>query len=239
MARQIRALTKVAPGVTFVEGPGANWTILHSERGLALIDAGYPEDVGLVVESIHAVGRDPRDLAAIYVTHAHTDHIGSIPRLRDMASFVVYCHAQEQRAMRRQELHQIRVRDVLRRAFDLRMLTWSVRAIQAGGLRDFAVCDAVDLPAGQALEGTAQGIIPILVPGHSEGHAVYLIPQHGVLVSGDALVTGHPTSRADGLQSLRQEFHWDSSRAELGRGALMGDDRWDTILPGHGSLLRR
>jgi hypothetical protein len=44
--------------------------------------------------------------------------------------------------------------------------------------------------------------VPVRTPGHTGGHCAYHRPDLGVLVSGDSLVTAHPTSRIHGPQLL-------------------------------------
>ena len=77
--REPRSVVSVAPGVVFVEGPVSNWVVLAEEDGVALIDAGYPADTDLVLDTVRAAGHDPADLRRVYVTHGHVDHVGGIP----------------------------------------------------------------------------------------------------------------------------------------------------------------
>ena len=54
-----------------------------------------------------------------------------------------------------------------------------------------------------------------------------------VVLSGDALVTGHPTSRRRGPHLLPEMFHGDTARARSALDALADLDA-DLLLPGHG-----
>ncbi|MCF4137010.1 MBL fold metallo-hydrolase [Streptomyces sp. Tue 6430] len=74
-------------------------------------------------------------------------------------------------------------------------------------------------------------------PGHTDGHTVFHLPQAGILVSGDALVSGHATSRIRGPQLLPDMFHHERARA-LASLEVIGSLAADTLLPGHGPVHR-
>jgi glyoxylase-like metal-dependent hydrolase (beta-lactamase superfamily II) len=59
----------------------------------------------------------------------------------------------------------------------------------------------------------------------------------GVLVSGDALVTGHPTSKLAGPQLLPGLFNHDEPACARSLSALGLLDT-DVLLPGHGPVWR-
>jgi glyoxylase-like metal-dependent hydrolase (beta-lactamase superfamily II) len=77
--------------------------------------------------------------------------------------------------------------------------------------------------------------VPVHTPGHTRGHVVFHLPDRGVLVSGDALVSGHATSRLRGPQLLPGMFHHESARAVASLDVLEALDA-DVLLPGHGPV---
>jgi len=83
-----------------------------------------------------------------------------------------------------------------------------------------------------ALPGTPK-VIP--TPGHTGGHCSYLVD--GVLVSGDALVTGHPVSTHRGPQLLPGLFNHDQAACVRSLSALGMLDA-EVLLPGHGPAWR-
>src|SRR5690348_476226 len=69
---------EVADGVFFVQGTLVNWVLLRNGSDLTLIDGGYPGDIDDVEASIRAIGRQPEDVRAVLLTHAHADHMGAV-----------------------------------------------------------------------------------------------------------------------------------------------------------------
>ncbi|MBK0296381.1 MBL fold metallo-hydrolase, partial [Bacillus sp. S34] len=64
--------------------------------GVALIDAGYPADTDLVLDTVRYAGHDLDDLRRVYVTHGHVDHVGGIPGILARYPHVeVLAHADE------------------------------------------------------------------------------------------------------------------------------------------------
>lgn len=101
-----------------------------------------------------------------------------------------------------------------------------------GGLVRDGIPSARPLTAGIAdsLPGRPRAIG---TPGHTGGHCSYVVD--GVLVSGDALVTGHPLARAGGPQLLPSVFNHDPRQCRLSLSAL-ADAGTDVLIPGHGEL---
>ena len=57
---------------------------------------------------------------------------------------------------------------------------------------DFGDVDVIDVPGRP---------VPIATPGHTSGHTAFLVPGARVLLTGDALVTGHALARRSARRS--------------------------------------
>ncbi|MZG12157.1 MBL fold metallo-hydrolase, partial [Streptomyces sp. SID5914] len=79
--------------------------------------------------------------------------------------------------------------------------------------------------------------VPVHTPGHTDGHCVYHLPDAGVVISGDALVSGHALSRTEGPQLLPDLFHHDRAGAVASLDVLATLEG-DVLLPGHGPVHR-
>jgi glyoxylase-like metal-dependent hydrolase (beta-lactamase superfamily II) len=227
-------LFQVTDRVHFVRGEAVNWALIADDAGVMLVDAGYPGDREHVVDSLRKLGFDAPDVRAILLTHAHIDHLGSAIWFANEYDTPVYCHAEEVGHTKREYLEQASVVDVALRLWRPRWAVWGVHLVRKGGLiRD-------GIPTAQALTSdAAAGLpghpIPIFTPGHTGGHCSYLID--GVLISGDALVTGHPLIAHPGPQLLPAVFSHSQQGCIRSLEALALLET-EILLPGHGDLWR-
>lgn len=230
------ALTGVDDKVHLVTGSNTNWVIVKDGDSGILIDTGYPGDLDAVLASLAAVGLAPQALSAVLVTHAHNDHIGAAEHLRATYGTPVLMHEHEVGHARRDFLNQVTVGQILAQAWRPGVVPWAVHALKAGGTAHVPVTEPLAFPSAGRLD-LPGGPVPVHTPGHTRGHSAYLLPDSGILVSGDALVTGHPTSRLAGPQLLPGMFH--TSRTEALRSLdLLEELDADVVLPGHGPVHR-
>jgi glyoxylase-like metal-dependent hydrolase (beta-lactamase superfamily II) len=227
---------QVAEGTYLVHGSNTNWVILSEGDAVTLVDTGYPGDRQQVLDSLAAVGSSPQAVAAVLITHAHNDHLGSAEYLRDTYGTPVQLHEAEVPHARREFLHQVTIGQVLRNGWRPGVLPWAVHALRAGGTAHVPVADPEPFPASGPLDLPGRPV-PVHTPGHTRGHAAFHLPDRGVLISGDALVSGHPTARIQGPQLLPGMFHHDRARALASLDILEGLDA-DVLLPGHGAVHR-
>ncbi|WP_419665318.1 MBL fold metallo-hydrolase [Streptomyces sp. 2-1] len=227
---------QVADGIHLVHGSNTNWVILTEGDAVTLVDTGYPGDRESVLASLSAVGSSPEAVAAVLVTHAHNDHIGSAEYLSSTYGTPVYAHEAEVPHARRDFLHQVTIGKVLQNAWRPGVVPWAVHALRSGGTAHVPVTEPQPFPGEGALDLPGRPV-PVHTPGHTAGHCAFHLPDAGVVISGDGLVSGHPTSRASGPQLLPTMFHRDLP------GALSSLDTFealsgDVLLPGHGPVHR-
>lgn len=229
-------VTQVADGVHLAETGLVNWILLTEGDQITLVDTGYPGDRERVEESLTSIGRRVEDVAAILVTHAHVDHLGSVEWLHARSGAPVLMSEQETRHARREYLQQATEKDVALAALrNPRVLPWAVRILRLGAKDDVTVSAPVGVPAGPIDVPGRPELVP--TPGHTSGHAAYLLPHAGAVCTGDALVTGHAISGRSGPQLLAGFFTHDGARTEQALDTLAALEA-DTILAGHGPVWR-
>ncbi|MFD9443815.1 MBL fold metallo-hydrolase [Streptomyces sp. NPDC060006] len=233
---QAADIREVADGIHLVHGSNTNWVILTEGDAVTLVDTGYPGDRDKVLASLAAVGSSPEAVTAVLVTHAHNDHLGSAEYFSRTYGTPVHTHEAEVPHARRDFLHQVSVGQVLRNAWRPGVVPWAVHALRSGGTAHIPVAEPRPFPGEGPLDLPGRPV-PVHTPGHTAGHCAFHLPEAGVVISGDGLVNGHPTSRVPGPQLLPVMFHRDRG------GALASLDTFealpgDVLLPGHGPVHR-
>lgn len=64
--------------------------LIDTEKGLVLIDSGYPHMYGLIVDNIKKMGFAPENICAIFHTHGHIDHYGTTSELVGLSGAKTY-----------------------------------------------------------------------------------------------------------------------------------------------------
>jgi glyoxylase-like metal-dependent hydrolase (beta-lactamase superfamily II) len=228
------ALTAITDSVHFAQTDLVNWTLVTDDSGVLVIDAGFPGQRDEVIDSVRQLGYGIDDIHAFLLTHAHVDHFGSAIWFAKTHGTPVFCHADEVGHAHREYLEQVSIGDLTAKLWRPRYLKWAVTIGFKGALR------RAGIPTAHALTEEVAAALPgapmaIPTPGHTGGHCSYVVD--GVLVSGDALVTGHPVSKLQGPQLLPGLFNHDQDSCVRSLGALGMLDT-DVVLPGHGPVWR-
>ena len=229
------SIVEVRRDVYLVSGSSTNWVIVKEGDSATLVDTGYPKDRERLLASLAAVGVAPGAVAAVLITHAHNDHLGAAEYLRRAHGTPILMHRAELPHARREFLHQVSIAQVLANGWRPGVLPWAVHALRAGGTAHVPVIEPQPFPEVDRLDVPGRPV-PVLTPGHTDGHCGYHLPDAGILLTGDALVSGHPTSRRRGPQLLPGMFHRDRARALASLAAFEGLDA-DVLLPGHGPVV--
>jgi glyoxylase-like metal-dependent hydrolase (beta-lactamase superfamily II) len=200
--------------------------VLAYRDGLALIDAGWPTDLGwsALADGIRRTGHDLTDIRYVLVTHFHADHLGLAGRVRGVSGAWVGMHPAE-RAMlgsagdqpwRRRLGEWMRLRGAPSGEADEIL---SLMAESAGRHALLARPD-VDIEDGDRPLGRGTAVRAVWTPGHSPGHLCFYDEERDLLLTGDHVlpritphiglppgVAGDPLG--DYLASLRALLRYD------------------------------
>jgi glyoxylase-like metal-dependent hydrolase (beta-lactamase superfamily II) len=223
---------QVADGITRVAGSRTVFYIID-DGSLCLVDAGYPRDLDAIVAAVEELGRSLTDLSAVLLTHAHVDHIGSSERLRARHGVAVHTHNEEAAHARGEREERISTGYMLSRLWWPKMLSFVFNVIRAGAAsveRVGELSTFEEAPDGLDLPGRP---VPVFTPGHTTGHCSFLLPDRGVLFTGDALVTHDALTQETGPRILHKAFNHDQVETVRSLDRLKTVDA-NILLPGHG-----
>ncbi|MCS5715161.1 MBL fold metallo-hydrolase [Herbiconiux sp. CPCC 205716] len=232
-----RLTRNVAPGVHRLEHAHVNlYLIDDGAAGVTVVDAAFPDTWLPLRLALEAIGRQPRDVRALVLTHAHFDHVGVAARVRAEWGVPVWVHEGD----RRLAAHPYRYRHERSR---LLYPVTHPRAVpvlgamtRAGALRVKGVPLTQPVPDGGALDVPGRPLV-VRTPGHTDGHTGLHLPERDALLTGDALVTLDPYTGRTGPQIVSGAATADSATALRSLDALAATGA-RIVLPGHGEPLR-
>ncbi len=225
----------MAPGVHWLEHAHVNCYLIEEGDEVTLVDAGLPAVHPYLMAALEVIGRRPSDVAALVLTHAHFDHIGAARRLQEELGCVVHVHPNDEYLLRHpySYLHERpRVLYPLRYPRALPVLG---AMAAAGALRVKGMDGASVLTAGE-VDVPGRPVV-IETPGHTFGHCALHLPDRGVLISGDALVTLDPYTGEEGPRIVAGAATADSALA-IGSLRRLEETEAGVVLPGHGEPFR-
>jgi len=171
-------LKTVTPGLTLISLGYVNAYLLESDIGLTLIDTGMPGSEDKILTAVKELGREPRDIKNILVTHLHADHAGSLKALEDRTGAPVWMHPEDAQMVRKGET--LRPLDpapgIIRK-----QISWVAQRL-ASGIEPAEV--EHELSDGEILD-FADGARVIHTPGHAAGQVALLLHDQ-VLIAADA-----------------------------------------------------
>ena len=224
----------VAPGIHRIEDDHTNWYLLEGDGGLTVIDAGVPRSWTSLHEALVKLRREPTEIRAVVLTHAHFDHVGFAERARRELGVPVYVHENDVPLTR----HPWRYDHERPRAL---YLATQVRAlpIVARFVRDRAFWPR---PLRAVVRYGDEGTLPVpgeprivATPGHTLGHCALHLPDRDTVIAGDAMVMLDPYTARRGPRMVARAATADSerNRATLAAIAQTGAR---LVLTGHGPV---
>ncbi|GAA2749049.1 MBL fold metallo-hydrolase [Amnibacterium kyonggiense] len=225
-------LTRIADGVHQLTHGGVNCYLLEEDDRVTIVDAALPRTWGPLQQALAVLGRQPEDVAALVLTHAHFDHVGFARRLAAEYDVPVYAHRLEHHlAAHPYDYAHERSRLPYPILHPAALPTLAAMA-RAGALQVRGIDEVLDLPPGEPLDVPGRPTV-LFVPGHTFGHCALHLPDRDIVLTGDALVTLDPytgrlgprivagAATADSVANLRSLDVLETTFARI-------------VLPGHG-----
>lgn len=171
-------MRSILPGLyTFSHLTVGRAYLIEDPDGLTLIDASIPASASKILNQIESMGRKPTDVKRILITHAHFDHHGNLPLLKQATGAQILASALEKPTIEGKQ-------SVPRP--DPAQLTgvWKFIRIPESSLPPVAVDRVIE--DGDMIEAFG-GLQAVFTPGHAPGHMAYWQPQKRVLFCGDVI----------------------------------------------------
>lgn len=144
--------------------------LVYGEK-VCLVDSGIASSERVIFNYMEKIGKTPRDISLMILTHSHPDHIGSAKYIQDISGCEVAAHVDERSWIEDVEL-QYHERPVP-----------NFHSLVEGSVKVDRILEDgnfVDLGENNHLE-------VIHTPGHSSGSISLFNPQNQILITGDAV----------------------------------------------------
>lgn len=208
-----------------------SWYLVESDARYTLVDAGMPAHYDQLPKAMAELGAPISAIEGIVLTHAHGDHLGSSVRIKHESAADVAVHVGDEdlalgRRTRSAERHYLwdAWRPFAFKAFLHFMFGGATKAVPHVTVGTFGDGDHIDVPGRPRAVHT---------PGHTPGSACLHFEDHGILCTGDALVTLNFVTGDEGPTILPRSFNEDTAQA-LSSLARIENVAAPIVLPGHG-----
>lgn len=166
-----------------------SWYAIEENGKFTVVDGGWPKHYKHLKAGLESLGKSISDIEGILLTHAHVDHMGFLEELSNDTGLPV--HVQTDDIQATQHVEQTPPPGFKKRIywpFVARFVGHAFRngAYPFGGVS--ALSNVKEIKDGDKIDVPGRPTA-IHTPGHTQGETCFDLPDRGVLMSGDTLVT--------------------------------------------------
>jgi glyoxylase-like metal-dependent hydrolase (beta-lactamase superfamily II) len=224
-------ITPVGPGVHRLGSERVNFYFVETGGRVTVVDAGVSGYWDQVEPALAQIGRGPDDVAAVVLTHAHSDHTGVAGKLHERGVPVLLNPADQELLKTGKEPWK-REGGSLAPLAHPRAYGFFFHMARNGALKPPHIDDSAPIEEGDVLDVPGSPRV-IHTPGHTPGHCALHFEGHGALFVGDLLCTWHPLLGRRGPQIMPASFNVSSAQSLESLAKIEGLSA-SLLLPGHG-----
>jgi glyoxylase-like metal-dependent hydrolase (beta-lactamase superfamily II) len=224
----VSPIDKLADGVYRLGTDWVGWYLYDVDGAVTVVDCGFSGYFEQLPAALSELGRSLDAVAAVVLTHYHSDHVGSAERIRTESGATVFAPAGDAAGVRS---GKVPIPGGLASSlWRPTMMRYMAHAVRNGGAKVTPVRDVRTYGDGEVLE-VPGGLRAIHTPGHTGGHCSLLADGAGVLFAGDAL--GTVNARFEEAEPQLLPFNEDAGRARDSLSRLEGLSA-SVVVFGHG-----
>jgi glyoxylase-like metal-dependent hydrolase (beta-lactamase superfamily II) len=224
----VTPVDKVADGVYRLGTDRVGWYLYDAGGAITVVDCGFSGYFAQLPAALSRLGRSLDAVAAVVLTHYHSDHVGSAERIRTEAGATVFAPAGDAAGVRTGKVPM--PGGLASSLWRPAMMRYMAHALRNGGAKVTPVREVQAYGDGDLLD-VPGALRAVHTPGHTGGHCSLLAEDAGVLFAGDAL--GTVNARFEPADPRILPFNEDAGLARDSLSRLEGLSA-GVVVVGHG-----
>jgi glyoxylase-like metal-dependent hydrolase (beta-lactamase superfamily II) len=217
-------MTQLTPHIHGVLTAGGylNGYLVENNGTFTLVDAGQSDSFVAAVEGVlNHLGKSIQDIKRIFITHAHSDHIGALAKIQTLSNATTYAHRIEAKIIRGEASPTYANENEL--GFFSRLILSQIKA------RPLPIARVErELGENDTLNEIAPNAKVVFLPGHTHGQLGLYVPEDSALIAGDVMMH-YPWGLGMPLRPVSPD--WNAVKASIQRVAELNPTH---LMLGHG-----